>query len=300
MLDESQLDEFLDEFFGEEKPASDAARLKNSGKQNPFHRKEVPSEELEEYTLPSDGMIIRQMERQGKVSRRTWFAFAVMLIVVPILLFFSVKIWGGRKYLLCSLIVVMAAMLPFFMMFEGRKPKAREIMVISVLAAIGVAGRAAFFMVPSFKPVAAIVILTGISFGGEAGFLVGSLTMLISNMFMGQGPWTPWQMFAYGVGGFLAGLLARLGILKRGRLGLALFGFFSVALVVGPLLDTSTLFTMSAAITPAAALAVYASGIPVNLIHALATALTLALFARPMLDKLDRLRTKYGMLEDGT
>ena len=90
-------------------------------------------------------MIIRQMERQGKVSRRTWFAFAVMLIVVPILLFFSVKIWGGRKYLLCSLIVVMAAMLPFFMMFEGRKPKAREIMVISVLAAIGVAGSRRLF-----------------------------------------------------------------------------------------------------------------------------------------------------------
>ena len=110
MLDESQLDEFLDEFFGEEKTASDAARLKNSGKQNPFHRKEVPSEELEEYSLPSDGMIIRQMERQGKVSRRTWFAFAVMLIVVPILLFFSVKIWGGRKYLLCSLIVTQSFM----------------------------------------------------------------------------------------------------------------------------------------------------------------------------------------------
>ena len=70
-------------------------------------------------------MIIRQMERQGKVSRRTWFAFAVMLIVVPILLFFSVKIWGGRKYLLCSLIVVMAAMLPFFMMFEGSIARSR-------------------------------------------------------------------------------------------------------------------------------------------------------------------------------
>ena len=144
MLDESQLDEFLNESLGEEEPASDVTRLKNSGKPNPFRRNEVPSEELEEYTLPTDGMIIRQMERQGKVSRRTWFAFAVMLIVVPILLFFSVKIWGGRKYLLCSLIVVVAAMLPFFMMFEGRKPKAREIMVISVLAAIGVAGRAAF------------------------------------------------------------------------------------------------------------------------------------------------------------
>ena len=110
MLDESQLDKFLDEFFGEEESASGAACLKNSEKQNPFHRKEVPSEELEEYTLPSDGMIIRQMERQGKVSRRTWFAFAVMLIVVPILLFFSVKIWGGRKYLLCSLIVTQSFM----------------------------------------------------------------------------------------------------------------------------------------------------------------------------------------------
>lgn len=77
MLDESQLDEFLDEFFGEEKPASDAARLKNSGKQNPFHRKEVPSEELEEYTLPSDGMIIRQMEQPGKGKPAApWFAFA--------------------------------------------------------------------------------------------------------------------------------------------------------------------------------------------------------------------------------
>ena len=66
MLDESQLDEFLNEFFGEEEPASDVTRLKNSGKPNPFRRNEVPSEELEEYTLPTDGMIIRQMERQGK------------------------------------------------------------------------------------------------------------------------------------------------------------------------------------------------------------------------------------------
>ena len=142
-------------------------------------------------------MIIQQLEQKGKVSSRTWFALGLMLILVPLLLFFSVKIWSGRKYLLCSLIVVIAAMLPFFMMFEGRRPKAREIMVIAVLCALGVAGRAAFFMVPGFKPVAALVILSGVSFGGEAGFLVGSLTMLVSNMFMGQGPWTPWQMFAF-------------------------------------------------------------------------------------------------------
>ena len=110
-------------------------------------------------------------------------------------------------------------------------------MVISVLAAIGVAGRAAFFMVPSFKPVAAIVILTGISFGGEAGFLVGSLTMLISNMFMGQGPWTPWQMFAFGMIGFLAGILYQKGILKARKFDLCIYGFLSVFLIYGGIMN---------------------------------------------------------------
>ena len=280
MLDESQLDEFLDEFFGEEKPASDAARLKNSGKQNPFHRKEVPSEELEEYTLPSDGMIIRQMERQGKVSRRTWFAFAVMLIVVPILLFFSV------------------AMLPFFMMFEGRKPKAREIMVISVLAAIGVAGRAAFFMVPSFKPVAAIVILTGISFGGEAGFLVGSLTMLISNMFMGQGPWTPWQMFAFGMIGFLAGILYQKGILKARKFDLCIYGFLSVFLIYGGIMNPASILMSYGYITKSSLIAYYISGAPVDLVHAASTVIFLWLLSRPLLEKLERIKVKYGLIQE--
>ena len=298
MLDESQLDEFLNEFFGEEEPASDVTRLKNSGKPNPFRRNEVPSEELEEYTLPTDGMIIRQMERQGKVSRRTWFAFAVMLIVVPILLFFSVKIWGGRKYLLCSLIVVVAAMLPFFMMFEGRKPKAREIMVISVLAAIGVAGRAAFFMVPSFKPVAAIVILTGISFGGEAGFLVGSLTMLISNMFMGQGPWTPWQMLAFGMIGFLAGILYQKGILKARKFDLCIYGFLSVFLIYGGIMSPASVLMSYGYITKSSLIAYYISGAPVDLVHAASTVIFLWLLSRPLLEKLERIKVKYGLIQE--
>lgn len=198
MLKEAELDRFLDEFFDGTMPVQ--SEEKNT---------DESTEDLEEYTLPTDGLIIRQMKRDGKVSRRTWAALALMVIIVPVILYLSVRIFHGRRYMVCSLIVVVAAMLPFFMMFEGRKPKAREIMVISVLAAIGVAGRAAFFMLPSFKPIAAIVILTGVSFGGEAGFLVGCMVMMISNIFMGHGPWTPWQMFAFGVIGFLAGILYR-------------------------------------------------------------------------------------------
>ncbi|MBQ9108630.1 MAG: ECF transporter S component, partial [Oscillospiraceae bacterium] len=106
-------------------------------------------------------------------------------------------------------------MLPFFLVFEGRKPKPRELVVIAVLCAIGVAGRGAFFMLPQFKPVLALTIIAGVAFGGEAGFLVGAVTMLVSNMIFSQGPWTPWQMFSMGAIGFLSGVLFRKGLLRR-------------------------------------------------------------------------------------
>ena len=284
MLTEQQLDQFIDEFWED---------IPNEA------REEEPAEDLEEYTLPSDGMIIRQMEKKGKVNRRTWFALALMLLVVPLLLYLSVRFFHGRKYLICSLIVIVAAMLPFFMMFEGRKPKAREIMVISVLAAIGVAGRAAFFMVPSFKPVAAIVILTGVSFGGEAGFLVGCLIMMLSNMFMGQGPWTPWQMFSFGIIGFLARILYQKGILKARKRDLCIYGFLSVVLIYGGIMNPASILMSYGYITPASLVAVYISGIPVDLVHALSTVIFLWFLSRPLLEKLERIKKKYGLIESG-
>lgn len=257
MLKGQELDQFLDEFLDGARPAMD--------------EKQDSPEELEEYQLPSDGLIIRQMKRQGKVSRRTWFALVLMLLTVPLLLYLSVRIFHGRKYLVTSLIVVVAAMLPFFMMFEGRKPKAREIMVISVLAAIGVAGRAAFFMIPSFKPVAAIVILTGVSFGGEAGFLVGCLIMMISNIFMGHGPWTPWQMFSFGMIGFLAGILYQKGILKARKPDLCIYGFLSVFLIYGGIMNPASILMSYGYITKSSLIAYYISGAPVDLVHAAST-----------------------------
>ena len=290
MLAEPELDQFLDEFFTEENAP------KNSETKA---LREPPEKELEEYTLPSDGMIIQQIQRNGKVSARTWFAFGLMVLVVPLLLFFSVKIWSGRKYLLCSLIVVLTAMLPFFMMFEGRKPKAREIMLIAVLSAMGVAGRAAFFMVPGFKPVAALVILSGVSLGGEAGFLVGSLTMLVSNMFMGQGPWTPWQMFAFGMVGFLAGILYQKGILKARKRDLCIYGFLSVFLIYGGIMNPASILMSYGYITRSSLLAYYISGVPVDLVHAISTVVFLWFLSRPLLEKLERIKIKYGLLQPG-
>lgn len=284
MLTEQQLDQFMEEFWEDRHTSQTEEDLQKD-------------EEVEEYRLPTDGMIIRQMAKEGRVSRRTWFALGVMVLIVPLLLYLSARIFHGRKYLACSLIVVVAAMLPFFMMFEGRKPKAREIMVISVLAAIGVAGRAAFFMVPSFKPVAAIVILSGISFGGEAGFLVGCLIMMLSNMFMGQGPWTPWQMFAFGMIGFLAGILYQKGILKARRRDLCIFGFLSAFLIYGGIMNPASALMSYGQITWSSLLAFYISGAPVDLVHAVSTVVFLWFLSRPMLEKLERIKKKYGLIE---
>lgn len=286
MLKEAELDRFLDEFFDGTMPVQ--SEEKNT---------DESTEDLEEYTLPTDGLIIRQMKRDGKVSRRTWAALALMVIIVPVILYLSVRIFHGRRYMVCSLIVVVAAMLPFFMMFEGRKPKAREIMVISVLAAIGVAGRAAFFMLPSFKPIAAIVILTGVSFGGEAGFLVGCMVMMISNIFMGHGPWTPWQMFAFGVIGFLAGILYQKGILKARKTDLCIYGFLSVFLIYGGIMNPASILMSYGYITKESLIAYYISGAPVDLVHATSTVIFLWFMSRPLLEKLERIKRKYGLIE---
>ena len=84
------------------------------------------------------------------------------------------------------------------------------------MAAMCVVGRTAFSIVPlpNFKPVTAIVMITGIAFGPEAGYLTGALAALLSNFLFGQGPWTPWQMFSWGIVGFLTGTLYRTGIFE--------------------------------------------------------------------------------------
>ena len=177
---------------------------------------EESGQELEEYELKEDGIIIQPIHK-GKIEKRTWIGLIMFLAFVPLVLFILVHKFHGKHDVVISLLILAYATIPFFMVFEGRHPQAREIMVIAVMAALGVAGRSAFFMIGSFKPIAAIVIITGVSLGGEAGFLCACLIMMISNMFFGQGPWTPWQMFSYGMIGYLAGILFQKGILKAGR-----------------------------------------------------------------------------------
>lgn len=205
-----------------------------------------------------------------------------------------------KPYYLISVLIIGAALVPFFAGFERRRPTARDIVLLAVMVALAVASRAAFAAVPHFKPMAAVVMITGMALGPRQGFLAGALAALASGFLFGQGPWTPFQMLAFGSAGLVFGLVGpRLPVPLSGwaRLGLAGAGFLFVVLVLGPILDTSSVFLMLASLTPASVLAIYGAGLPINVIHGVATALTLLLVANPLLGQLARLRTKYGLGE---
>lgn len=234
-------------------------------------------------------------------SLRRALPLLLLLIGVPVVLLLCAHL--NRKYYIGGSAVIGLTFLAFALHFEGRKPHARELVLLAVMSALAVASRVVFAAIPHFKPTVAIIMLTGIVFGPESGFLTGALTGFVSNFIFGQGPWTPWQMFAYGVGGLLAGCFARRGILKKtpkkawDSAVLGIFGFFTVVCVVGPLLDTCTLVTMAAVLNNTSAGAIYLSGLPINLVHGGATAVTLLLVGKPLLGKLTRVQVKYGMME---
>ena len=233
----------------------------------------------------------------SKINKRTLTASFFILIVIPITIFIGVFYLNDRKYYFISLLIVIYTMIPFFMVFEERKPKARELIIIAVLTAIAVAGRGAFYMLPQFKPVVAIVIISGVWFGGESGFLVGALSGFVSNFFFGQGPWTPWQMFCFGIIGFLAGVLFETGFLKKNRLQLCIFGGITTFFIYGGIINIAALLMFNSKITVKALMATYMSGIPFDLVHAVATIFFLFIISKPMIEKLDRIKIKYGLIQ---
>ena len=228
------------------------------------------------------------------VKKSTWIT-AACLLLIPATLFLGTRLSGRMYYLTCTLVII-EAMIPFFASFESRKPQARELVILAVLCALAVASRVVI-LIPNFKPITAIIMLAGMAMGPQAGFMTGAMAAFASNFFFSQGPWTPWQMMAYGVGGLLAGLVFFGEKRKKNPLVLAVFGFFTILFVVGPLLDSCTLFTVSTRISWKTATAVFAAGFPYNAQHGLACAVTLLLFGKPLLSKLDRVRIKYGMLD---
>ena len=232
-----------------------------------------------------------------KKGKTVCFLLAVFLLT-PLTIWLGAAFFEDRKYLVISLLIALYATVPFLGLLSRQKHSVQKLVVIAVMTALAVAGRAAFFMVPAVKPVAAIVIVTGISLGAESGFLIGTLSILVSNMLFGQGPWTPWQMFAMGLIGMLAGILAEKNILTGKKISMCVYGFLTPVLIYGGIINPASLIMMSYEITPENLTAIYLSGLPLDLVHAVTTVVILAIAGNVMLEKLERVKARYDVSFD--
>ena len=138
--------------------------------------------------------------------KRLALTAVLIFLVIPALIALTVFLGSKRLYMPLSLLILVMIMAPFFMIFERRKPRAREVVLIAMMSALTVASHTFFHIAFPVQIGTAMVIISGISLGPEAGFLIGAMSRFVCNFYMGQGAWTPWQMFCWGLLGFLAGL----------------------------------------------------------------------------------------------
>lgn len=203
---------------------------------------------------------------------------------------------GDRKYYVTSIILAIISSVAFFISFENRKPQAKEIIIIAVMSAIGAVSRMAFIWVPFFKPLAAVVIVSGVALGAQAGFLCGALSVFVSNFTFGQGTWTPIQMLAFGICGFVSGLIFS-NKEKYSKEILSIYGAIIVLVLTGPSLDLIEVLSQAQSPDITAITASLGAGFHANTIQAVATAFFLWITAEPMLEKLQRIKIKYGMMK---
>lgn len=226
----------------------------------------------------------------GRTARLA--AEAVTVLGVPAVLA-ACALFHLEQTALLSMLVVTASLLLFFLGYEHGRPRLRDTMPVAVLAALAAAGRVLFAPIPDFKPVSAIAIIAGAVFGRRNGFMVGALAALVSNFFFGQGPWTPWQMYAWGMVGYGAGLLAQAGLFERPA-AVYVYGFAS-ALAFGFIMNAWSILGFYGAQTPGQMLALYALAVPFDVIHGIATVVFLLALWKPWRRKLVRVKAKYGL-----
>ena len=196
---------------------------------------------------------------------------------------------------LISVMILLVSMIPFLLTFERSAPSARELALLAVLISIAVASRAVFYLVPQFKPIAGVVIVSAVCLGAERGYIVGAFSAFVSNFIFGQGMWTPFQMVALGLVGFFAGIIFKL--IKPNRWLLSIVGFVLAFALYGIIADSSSALIMVNDYNLASVLAVYAAGVPYSAVFGGATALFLFLFGEAFIKKLNRLNTKYGIVK---
>jgi prenyltransferase beta subunit len=195
---------------------------------------------------------------------------------------------------LASFAIVAGVLLVGWLAYERARPSARMVAVVATLAAIAALGRDAFVALPDVKPITAMTLVVGYALGPLPGFAVGAIGMLASNIMLGQGPYTPWQMAAWGLVGLAGALLGRLSGRRVGRVGLAL-ACAVMALAAKEIMNIYT-WTVGAAHTPAALLATASAALPFDITDAVASFLFGLAFAPELARLLGRMRARMDVV----
>ena len=290
--------------------------------------------------------------------KRLELTAVLIFLVIPALIALTVFLGSKRLYMPLSLLILVMIMAPFFMIFERRRPRAREVVLIAMMSALTVASHTFFHIAFPVQIGTAMVIISGISLGPEAGFLIGAMSRFVCNFYMGQGAWTPWQMFCWGLLGFLAGLafnreiskqnsisnfkkvmapvlcvifselvayisflvwpgndktffgwrvylfgiiglllavIFQKGKLKADNITMAVFTFVVTFVIYGGIMSLSMNEPGSLGIGVKALKALYVSGVGYDFYHALTAAICVFVIGTPMVNKLERIKIKYGI-----
>ncbi len=213
-------------------------------------------------------------------------------LIIPIVAIGGAFLFKERFYTYISLVVAVFTCLPMFFAFERKETLSGELMLLSVMVALSVVGRISFVWIQAFKPIAAITIISAIYLGREAGFIIGSMSAVISNFYFGQGPWTPFQMLGWGMIGLLAGCLGK--YLAKSKILLILFGALS-GIMYSAITDIWSVLWVSGGLDFNHYFAAAITALPTTIIYIVSNVVFMLLFTRPMGDILGRIKLKYGL-----
>jgi energy-coupling factor transport system substrate-specific component len=214
----------------------------------------------------------------------------VFLLAVPVGMGLCVALQLEQAAIFSTLMTVLP-LLYFFFSFE-RSKILKEIIPIVVLASVAIAARILFAPLPSFKPVFAILIVAGVCFGRDSGFIIGALTALVSNIFFGQGPWTPWQMYAFGLIGFLAGVIGQTKLAEK-KWPIFIYAA-AVSVLFSLIMDSWFVLGFVRPLSLASITTAYLASTPMTVSYIVSSIIFLSLIYLPWHKKLKRIKEKYG------
>lgn len=226
-----------------------------------------------------------------KFDWRKLITLAIIIIIVPAVIVLGYVVFKAKSYNVISIVIAFLACVPFFVAYERKLPQIREMVILAVMIALSVVSRCLFAFIPAFKPITAMVIISGIFLGKEAGFLTGALSAVMSNMFFGQGAWTPFQMFVWGIIGFVAGIFG-----ERINKWWCHIIFGTIAGVAFSLImDIWTVLSFGDGFSLSRYVAALATSLPWMGGYIVSNVVFLLLLCNPIGNRLNRLKVKYNI-----